>query len=254
MITNYYNALQHRALPNIRNIAILTADKKSAKTVKKAVGLPAASKKDTVTLSSQSSQALLRKNQLSLFGDVTSVGGKAVKELKAVNNVLTLNAGEYFSVRLDNGMRGVVSSGSERTINVPWEVLNKEVGIDDYWFDAEAGAAYYGCFNPETGMAYDRMDRFLTALCDFSTYCLSSQFTQEELLDYFGRIGIEPGGWVEINNRGRVNRFYLLEDGIVWPGEQSENARWCLANEDWRKSGCTSESVMIVNGKEYKMD
>ena len=245
MINNtlgYIGTRRNTVISNFRNAAILTADKKSAKTVKKAVSLPVALKKDTVTLSPQ---ALSRSNQLSAFSAITSVNGKSVKDLKAVNNVLTLNAGEYFRVKLDNGLNMIVSSGSERSIFSPIEDLQKELGLG---IDGD----YYA---PETARAYNKMNRFLMALNDFSTYGLHSQFTQEELLDYFGRIGIKPGGWVEINNRGRVNRFYLEENGICWPEEQSENARQCFSEWiDWRTQGCTTESVLIVNGKEYKMD
>lgn len=237
MVRNMNTVSQYSALMFVRN-SMLQVNRNNAKATKFG-NLSTVSKKDTVSISSQ---ALNRGNQVSAISALTSINGKPIKDLKATNNVLTLNAGEYYSIQLDNGQNMVVSSGSNRTINAPYEDLVEALGIG------------MNDIAPETASAYDKMNRFLTALCDFSTYGLCTQFTAKERTDYFNRLGIEFPGWVEINNRGRVNRFYLEKDGSPWPEEQIENARAHFAEYDFRKDGCTADSVLIVNGKEYKMD
>jgi len=70
----------------------------------------------------------------------------------------------------------------------------------------------------------------------------------------YDRLGLKTDAWAEINNGAKTTRYYLDENGHASYEDEIENARWGFNNKDWRKQGCTSESVLIVNGKEYKMD
>ena len=46
----------------------------------------------------------------------------------------------------------------------------------------------------------------------------------------------------------------MRSNGGVWPESQIESSRIHFANTDLREQGFTEDSVLIVNGKKYRMD
>jgi len=137
--------------------------------------LPAATKKDTLSLSPQGLQSLKAGDQVAAISALKSVNGKPVKELKAVNNVLTLKDGEYYSFKMNDGSNMIVTGDSYRTIYPPYEDLAKEIGVD------------ITDIAPETFRTYDEMWRwFLTSVnngslppTDYMCYPYRQIFTKE---------------------------------------------------------------------------
>ncbi|MDR2157263.1 MAG: hypothetical protein LBO81_05740 [Clostridiales Family XIII bacterium] len=175
--------------------------------------------------------------ELRLIGALTRVKGRPVVDLQAVNNVLTITGEAFYRTKLAGKLNHLWRSGP-----MPYEEIREELGL--------------GSLEPETLAAYEKADRFLIALTKGRGQTLIAQFTAEERLEYFGKLGIKADAWVTIDNAsGKSGRFFLAKDGTPWSEDQIESARNAWNNIDNRQwHGLTEDSVLIVNGKEYKMD
>ena len=208
--------------------------------MKNGAATKAASARDTLSISDK---AKLLRDQLAFFNALTSVKGKQIVDLKAINNVLTFEAGAYYRFQFSECQSAVVKSYAYDMVRVPYEDIAGDLGEE------------FDIFPPETTDVFEKAQWFLTALCDKSTWHLRTDYTRQEVLDNCAKLGIEPGGWVEINNQGKTNRFYLEEDGTPWPEYQVEAAREAWTTGDHRVlHGLTEGAVLIVNGKEYVMN
>ena len=208
--------------------------------MKNGAATKAASARDALFVSDK---AKLLRDQLAFFNALTSVKGKEIVDLKAINNVLTFEADTYYRFQMSESQSTVMKSYGQSRVRVPYVEIAADLGEE------------FDIFPPETTDEFEKAQWFLTALCDKSTWFLRSDFTRQEVLDNCARLGIEPGGWVEINNQGKTNRFYLEEDGTPWPEYQVESAREAWTTGDHRiLSGLTEGAVLVVNGKEYVMN
>jgi hypothetical protein len=185
------------------------------------------------------------KAQLNAFNSLKSIKGQPIGELRAVNNVLKFEAGAYYRYSIGGGQSVIVSSAlgpGTSGASIPWEDVAAEFGTD------------MGVFTPGTGRAFEQIHLFMLALTNGDTYYFHKWFSNSERLELYAQVGIQPGGWVEIQNQNQTTRFYLDSNGIQHSEKQSESARRCMNNKDWRQDGVTADSVFLINGKEYKID
>ncbi|MDR1605071.1 MAG: hypothetical protein LBS10_09870 [Gracilibacteraceae bacterium] len=178
----------------------------------------------------------LAASEIMSISGLTSVNGKTVVDLRAQNNTLTIQDGVYYRLPCGGGVNTIWS-----TDPMHWEDVKKELGLKT--------------LEPETlGVDNDLM-RFVNYLMRGGDG--RSSFTQEQRLDFYSRLGIQTNDWVTIDNQsanGRSGRFYLTENGLGYDEEFIESIRLNFSTRDWRKEGCTEDSVLQVAGKEYKMD
>jgi hypothetical protein len=183
------------------------------------------------------------REQLMMLNALTSINGQPIQDLVVKDNVLSLEAGAYYRFLLNSDQYMIVTGLGGTNTEVPFDDIAKEHFNSDGTY-----------FSIETYNYFERMQFFLASLNDESTWFLRTEFTREEVLSNCAKLGIKAGDWVEINNAGHKNRFYLCEDGTPWPEGSIEGFRSSFAIKDWRQDGCTADSVFIINGKEYRID
>jgi hypothetical protein len=98
------------------------------------------------------------------------------------------------------------------------------------------------------------MSRFIAALSKGHGQTIREFVAAGKAAGFYESLGIKTGAWAEVNSPWRSGPFYITEDGIPYSEEQIENARRGWSAFDYRLQGCTEDSVLVVNGKEYKMD
>jgi hypothetical protein len=183
--------------------------------------------------------------QLDAFNNLKSIKGRPIKKLCAENNVLKFETGAHYRYSIGGGQSVIVSSVLSQTrsgANISWGDVAAEFATD------------IGVFTPGTHRAFAHIQLFLQALTTGDTWNFHQWFSPAERLELYAQVGIQPGGWVEIQNQDQTTRFYLDNNGIQWSEQHSENARWVMNNRDWRKAGATEDTVFLVNGNEYKID
>jgi hypothetical protein len=166
---------------------------------------------------------------------ITSVNGKSVADLKAINNVLTVTKNAYYRISLFTGLKMIWSPDA-----MLWEDLKSETGLKT--------------LEPETIGVFGDMYSFIAALCQGHGSTIRQFVTEGKALDYYASLGIKTGAWAEVNSPWRSGPFYITDDGIPFSEEEIENVRMLWNTRDNRLEGCTEDSVLVVNGKEYKMD
>jgi len=196
--------------------------------------------KDSASISYE---ALKIRQELMMLNTLTSIKGQPIQDLVVKDNVLTLEAGAYYRFLISGDQYMIITGRGGVISDVPFDHIAEECFNSDSTY-----------FSEGTYKVFERMQLFFTALNQKSTWFLRTEFTKEEVLSNCAKLGIKAGDWVEVNNAGEVNRFYLCENGTPWPEGQIEHNIFSFSVKDWRQDGCTADSVFLINGKEYKMD
>ncbi|MCG8402761.1 MAG: hypothetical protein MJA84_14400 [Firmicutes bacterium] len=161
-----------------------------------------------------------------------------IKKLNAYNNSLLFKEDYYYILQPKCGRTVVLKSDINGHVYMPFTELN----IDN------------NCFLPSDYREIQKIEKFFTYLSrDKSAYLIRSNYAKAETKKMLAEVGIEPG-WFKIENGTKSNRFYMLDDGTIYPEYQVEATRNFFNNYNLFKSGYTKDSVFIIDGKEYKLD
>lgn len=173
-----------------------------------------------------------------MLSSIKSVNGQPVKELSAINRTLTIDQGSFYRFQTKEGRTVILTSNNQGSVYMPYDELNLE---DD-------------AFTPSQYGEIDRVEKFFTYLgSDMSGYCVIINYSKAETKDMLARAGIEPG-WFEVKSGPKANRFYMLDDGTIYPQYDIEATRGAFNTRNWFNDGYTKDSLFIVDGKEYKLD
>ncbi len=173
-----------------------------------------------------------------LVNNMTKIKGKGIRDIKVVNNVLTLEKGEYYRVKSKSGISTILTSGNKGNVYMPVDDLN--LGKD---FQLATSDWKEVSLNQE----------FFTYLSDETAFSIRMRFSDSEVNQKMDELGFKPG-WIEYKNADKHNKFYLLDSGSLYPEHQVEAIRKGFNHSNWFKDGYTKESKFIVDGKEYKLD
>ena len=173
-----------------------------------------------------------------LLSSISKINNKEIKPLNATNNVLSFDKGSFYKLQTKTGRTVILTGDNISSVYMPYSELN--LGND--------------FFLPSDYKEIDRVEKFFTYLSsDMSGYCVRSNYTKEETKEMLADVGIKPG-WLEVKNGPKSHRFYMLDDGTIYPEYQVEAHRGALNTENYFKEGYTKDSVFIIDGKEYKLD
>lgn len=154
--------------------------------------------------------------------------------LKAENNVLTFKKGCFYDITTKDGKKITLFPHPGST--------DGTIGVSDYCT---------GGYSHSELKELERIERFFSYLSSKSLYSLYTTYSPSEIKSTLGSLGIEPG-LVKINVNGHTNTFYMTDQGRVYPEYHVEAQRRGLQGTDWFKHGCTTDSVFIIDGKEYR--
>lgn len=173
-----------------------------------------------------------------MLSSIKSVDGQPVTELTAVNNTLTIDKGSYYRFQTKEGRTVILTSDNQGSVYMPYDELNL---ADD-------------AFTPSQYGEIDRVEKFFTYLgSDMSGYCVRINYSKAETKDMLAKVGIEPG-WFEVKSGPKTNKFYMLDDGTIYPEYDVEATRGAFNTRNWFNEGYTKDSLFIIDGKEYKLD
>ena len=100
----------------------------------------------------------------------------------------------------------------------------------------------------------DKVEKLFTYLGnDMSAYCARTSYSNTEMKDMLGSVGIKTG-FFEIKNNTKTNKFYMTDTGILYPQYQVDSTRQALNTIDFSKEGYTKDSVFTIEGKDFKLD
>lgn len=168
----------------------------------------------------------------------SKIQGLDVKKLSAANGTLNFESGSIYKYQTKSGRTVILTGSSSGTVYMPFSELKIADGI----------------FQPSEYGEIDRVEKFFTFLLSSKNgYGVRTYYSPAETKDMLARVGIEPG-WFEINCGVKSNKFYMLEDGTIYPEYQVEAQRNALNANNWLKEGYEKDSVFIIDGKEYELD
>ncbi|EPY2272910.1 hypothetical protein ACXAUS_001764 [Clostridium sporogenes] len=172
-----------------------------------------------------------------LLSNLKSINGKEIKPLKAVDNVLNFEKGVYNKMKTKSGVTAIFTAGDAGNVYMPYDDIKDNFSL---------------C--PSDSGEVARAGRLFTYLArDKTGYCAYSSFSKEEIKETLGSVGIKPG-WFEVKSGSYSNKFYMLDDGDIYPAYQVEAERNGINESNWFKDGYTKDSKFILDGKEYKLD
>ncbi|MFL0198244.1 hypothetical protein ACJDU8_22165 [Clostridium sp. WILCCON 0269] len=182
-------------------------------------------------------QLIVNREQLS---SITEIQGKNVEQFTANNNVLNLNEGSFYKLQTSSGTTAIFTVGDNGNVYMPYSQL----GLDE---NLTLAPSDYG--------EISKTSRLLSSLAQDKTAFLvrTGGYSNTEIKEILNSVGIKPG-WFEIKNGSQTNKFYLLDNGLIYPEYQVEAERRAFSQSNWFEDGYTSNSVFIVDGKEYKLD
>lgn len=173
-----------------------------------------------------------------MLSSVKSVDGQPITELTAVNNTLTIDKGSYYRFQTKEGRTVILTSDNQGSVYMPYDELNL---ADD-------------AFTPSQYGEIERVEKFFTYLgSDMSGYCVRINYSKAETKEMLARAGIEPG-WFEVKSGPKTNKFYMLDDGTIFPEYQVKAELGAFNTRNWFNDGYTKDSIFIIDGKEYKLD
>lgn len=173
-----------------------------------------------------------------MLSSIKSVCGQPIKELSAVNGRLTIEKGSFYRFQTKEGRTVILTGDNQGSVYMPYDELNLE---DDAFTPAQYGEI-------------DRVEKFFTYLgSDMSAYCVRINYSKAEIKDMLAGVGIEPG-WFEVKSGPKANKFYMLDDGTVFPEYQVKAELGAFNTRNWFNDGYTKDSRFIIDGKEYKLD
>jgi hypothetical protein len=175
-----------------------------------------------------------------LLSSKTEINGKNIGPLIANNNMLNLNKGSYYKLKINSGTTAIFTVSDNGNIHMPFS----ELGLDSNLTLAQSD---YG--------EISKTSRLLSSLAqDGSAFLVrTGGYSNTEIKDILNNVGIKPG-WFQINSDGKSNKFYMLDNGLIYPEYQVEAERRGFNERNWFKDGYTRNSAFIVEGKEYKLD
>lgn len=172
-----------------------------------------------------------------LLSRLKSINGKEIKPVKAVDNVLNFEKGVYNKMKTKSGITAIFTAGDGGNVYMPYDDIKDNFSL---------------C--PSDSGEVARAGRLFTYLASDKTgYCAYSSFSKEEIKETLGSVGIKPG-WFEVKSGSYSNKFYMLDDGDIYPEYQIEAERNGINKSNWFKDGYTKDSKFILDGKEYKLD
>lgn len=190
-------------------------------------------KKDSISISNKAKDML--KNSKNII--------KGTKELKAENNMLTFNYGEFYTFK-HNSKDYTIGSCQD----------GKFIG-DPNCHNFEDSDPFFNCERYIKTSDIERVNRFLTLL---ETQCTSLGFewcgySKSDVKLMFKDLGIKEGK-VEIKINGTSRSFWTDGAGGVYDNQQVDGYKRILNKTNWLELGCHEGSTFKVNGKEYKVD
>ncbi|AJA49389.1 hypothetical protein CPAST_c33230 [Clostridium pasteurianum DSM 525 = ATCC 6013] len=182
-------------------------------------------------------QLIANRQQLS---SLTEVQGKNIQQFTANNNVLNLNKGSFYKLQTSSGTTSIFTVGDNGNVYMPFSQL----GLDS---DLTLPSSDYG--------EISKTSRLISSLAKDKTAFLvrTGGYSNTEIKDILNNVGIKPG-WFQVNSDGNSNKFYLTDNGLIYPEYQVEAERRAFNQVNWFKDGYTSNSVFVIEGKEYKLD
>lgn len=173
-----------------------------------------------------------------MLSSITAISGHPVEQLAAVNNTLMFNQGCFYKYQNKEGKTVILTTDNKGNVYMPYDELNL---ANDFFTPAEYGDI-------------EKVEKFFTYLSsDMSAYCVRINYTKAETKDMLATVGIKPG-WFEIKNGPKSNKYYMLDDGTIYPEYQVEATRLGFNMCNFFDEGYTKESIFIVDGQEYKLD
>lgn len=166
--------------------------------------------------------------------------GKNAEEFVAKDNVLDLRKGTYYKFQTSSNTTAILTVGDGGNVYMPFS----ELGLGDNF---TLPPSDYGEIN--------KIRRLITSLAeDGSAFLVNTAgFNELEVKEMLGKVGIKPG-WFEVKSDSKSNKFYLVDNGLIYPEYQVEAERRAFNKYNWFKDGYTRASTFIIEGKEYKLD
>lgn len=180
------------------------------------------------------------KEQSYNFGDVEKMGADVLEEMKAVDNVLTLQSGNYYGVTTNDGgnetawgmtvgkSKGMRVAGSESIYAIERDIRLIELGDWVTFFQ----------FNTNRGNA-----------CAAGIYISLSESKVREIM---GKLGFEPG-MCNIKIDGKDNEFFYSNDGRLYPKYHYDGAYLGMTQGDNSRVYEPGDEFNY-NGNLYTMD
>ncbi|MDD6794850.1 MAG: hypothetical protein PUE01_05505 [Clostridiaceae bacterium] len=161
----------------------------------------------------------------------SNYASKAYK-LSAKDSTLDLNSNEYFSIKTNSG-KTVTLGCDNGTLYMPGDI--DKLSSSDV-------------------KEVEELEHLLTYLNHDSSGILASRsFDDESIKRILSKVGIEPG-FFDIKTSSGSNKFLMLDNGSIYSEHQVEAERSFYNNTDLIKnSGFTKDSVIIIDGLEYKI-
>ncbi|MBU3217753.1 hypothetical protein LL033_24380 (plasmid) [Clostridium estertheticum] len=174
-----------------------------------------------------------------LLSSITKVNGQDVTKLTASNNVLDFKQGSYYKVQTSSGLTAILTAGNGGGVHMPTTEFNLGENFS---------------LAPSDWKDLDKTEKLFTYLGrDKSGYCAYSNYSNTEIKDMLGSVGIKPG-FFEIKSDTTSNKFYMLDDGTIYPQYQVDGIRGALNLTNYFKEGYTKDSVFTIDGKDFKLD
>ncbi|APF27610.1 hypothetical protein NPD7_2184 [Clostridium sporogenes] len=172
-----------------------------------------------------------------LLSRLKSINGKEIKPVKAVDNVLNFEKGVYNKMKTKSGVTAIFTAGDAGNVYMPYDDIKDNFSL-----------------SPSDSEEVARAGRLFTYLArDKTGYFAQSSFSQAEIKETLGSVGIKPG-WFEVKSGNYSNKFYMFDDGIILGEYDVEAKRNGMNEHDWFGDGYTKDSKFILHGKEYKLD
>lgn len=190
-------------------------------------------KKDSISISNQAKDML--KNSKNII--------KGTKELKAENNVLTFDYGEFYNFK---------HNGKDYTVG---SCKNGEFIGDPNCHNFEDSDPFFNCERYPKTSDIEKVDRFLTLL---ESECTSLGFewcgySKSDVKSMFEDLGIKEGK-VDIKINGTSRSFWTDGEGEVYDNQEVDGYKRILNKTNWLELGCHEGSAFKINGEEYKVD
>ncbi|WP_146553193.1 hypothetical protein [Rummeliibacillus sp. SL167] len=202
---------------------------------------------DTIEISAASKKQLAAKqavtSKLNVVGNqaiqsLKSIDGKEIKELRAVNNVLEIKAGNYYRVS-SNGTSTILTNFGGSHVGVAYGEIGNAIGVGSSQVYTDNSGA-------------ERLATFFDDLTSTAGY-FASNFSKEENLQLLGSVGIQPG-WFTVKTDERTFTHYLREDGAIYPQYQVQGQRDAFMKENLFDIGYKPGEKITFNKVEYVVD
>ncbi|MBK1811926.1 hypothetical protein JHL18_14995 [Clostridium sp. YIM B02505] len=174
------------------------------------------------------------------LSSIVEIDRKKVEQLVSDNNVLNLSNGSFYKLHTSNGTTAIFTVDDNGNAYMPFN----ELGLDENF-----------TLTPTDYNEISKTSRLISSLLQDSSAFLvrTGGYSNKEVKDILGSIGIKPG-WFEVKSSSQDNKFYLVDNGLVYPEYQVEAERRAFNQRNWFNDGFTTDSVFTIEGKHYKLD